>query len=114
MNDDEIVLEECTDEGFAVFSDCEVEYPCVFIDGISSNDEVEFFRQRRYTDGASVPMYCQVQNALLSLGKFDLTLESLLDLRSIFRYRLTLYKSESNSVEIDLNDPVVLMKFIKL
>lgn len=113
MND-EIILDECDDESFVAAMMERVEYPCVFLEGITSNEEIEFFRNHDTDEDTSVRAYCSVAGEPISLGKIDLTLHALLTIRSIFDYRISLHKNRDCVITIDLNDPETLIKFIKV
>lgn len=92
-----------------------VQYPCVIVDGVTTENEFFFFRDRTIDNPEiCLPMYFECEGELVQLGQFPLCLEYLLTLRSIGDYKVTLCKSEQDRTPIDLNDPNVLMKFIKL
>lgn len=110
----DVELEVCEDEDFSDQLMEQLSYPCLFLDGVETEEEVMFFKARSVESDAALPLYCRVDNIPLSLGTFELELHSLLTLRGIFDYKLTLYKSANNKVVLDLNNPEVLMKFIRL
>lgn len=112
MDNSEIVLDECT-IGETGHSSALV-YPCILIDGVTTEEEINFFRERPFNTNTSLPLFCIVSDTVISLGALELTLFNLLDLRSIYSYNVTLCKSAENRVVLDLNDPNTLIKFIKL
>lgn len=111
---EQVNLEEYHDDVFTESMYATVEYPCVFIEGVNTEEEIAYFRSHEYLEDASVPLYTLVEGIPLEIGRIDLTLQSLLTLRSIYAYGLTLFRSRDDSVTIDLNDANVLSKFIRL
>lgn len=111
----DVVLEDCNELNDFSFMMKDVKYPCVVIEGITSNDEIEFFRNRGKETDSSLAAYMVVEGEPVSLGFFDLTLENLLAVREIYDYKLVIYKERSSEgTLIDLNDPSTLIKFIRL
>lgn len=103
------------DDLFEPINDREMQYPCIAIYGIETENEFLFFRDRIVKDDSvCLPMYFECEGQLVELGKFPLTLDFLLALRSIGDYTIFLCSSESEKKQIDLNDPDTLIKFIKL
>lgn len=94
-----------------------VNYPCGIITGISSTHEVEYLKNCKCDESASLPLYINYEGLVLPMGNIELSLNYLLMLRTLDvgrEYKLKIYKSEDNFTEIDLNDPNTLIKFIKL
>lgn len=112
--DNVVELDEYVDNDLEDFAMENVQYPCIFIDGITTEEEVQFFRSKERDVNTSLPMYCMIEGIPLSLGRLELSLDSLLELRSLFDYKITLYRSINDKVPIDLNDAQQLIKFIKL
>lgn len=111
---DVIELIECREDEYAEVLKGNMEYPCVVVEGITSNDEVEFFRRRQGSDEYGVMAYMMAGDEPISLGRFDLVLDNLLTVKSLFDYQITLYRQKGDAVKIDLNDAETLIKFIKL
>ena len=111
---EEVVLDEYVDDSFAEHLRSKMVYPCVLLGGITSNEEIEFFRNRKTDEDVSVTAYCMVDGEPINLGQIELTLNGLLFLRSIFPYEVQLCISEEKFVKIDLNDPKDLMRYIRL
>lgn len=111
--EDALNLEVCSDDS-ATDILAGVEYPCLMIDGITSEEEIFFFRDRSVSSDASLPLYCVIENVPLKIGTCELELKALLSLKGIFDYKLTLCKDAEHRIELDLNNPTVLMKFIRL
>lgn len=107
-------LEECNDLEFEEMVGELLEYPCVFLYGVTSEEELTFFRKRKVSSEVSVKMYTSVDGTPLDLGFLELTLDSLLAIRSIFDYKLTLCRAKGKVTEIDLDNPEELIKFIRL
>ena len=110
----EVQLEEYNDLDSASFLLDELEYPFVTIEGITSNEEIEFFRKRGVKTESSIQAYFIANGEPISLGYFDLVLKNLLAISGIFDYGLILHKSKEESIRIDLKDADTLIKFIKL
>lgn len=91
-----------------------VQYPCLFIEGVTSEEEVIFLKNRKHETDLCLPLYCKVEGVPVEIGEFEMTLDSLLTLRSVFDYQLFLHKAVGVVTEIDLNDTNTLLKFIRL
>lgn len=92
-----------------------MEYPSVLIEGITSVEEFKFFHERSFSEaGQILPLYCCIEGTPIKVGNLELSMESLLSIRMISCYSLYIQFSETKNVEIDLNDPLALVKFIKL
>ncbi|MEY8333063.1 hypothetical protein AALB53_08165 [Lachnospiraceae bacterium 47-T17] len=113
MND-EVVLEEYNDYEFRQEMMKSVEYPSVFLTGISTLEELNFFKNRPYSENYSLPLYSIVDGQVYKIGMLDLSLDSLLSLRVIFNYEVVLLSDKDNSINLNLNDADTLIKFIKL
>ncbi len=108
----DIELEEYVEDNDIVMRG--LKYPCLFIDGVTSEEEVNFLKGRKNSSGMCLPLYCSVDGVPIEIGEFEMTLDSLLILRSIFDYKLYLHKAIGVITEIDLNDTSTLLKFIRL
>lgn len=91
----------------------EVEYPYVRIDGIESEEEFMFFRNRNFGRVGEIPLYCLVDGTLVRIGTFQLSVDSLLAVRNIADYKLTIVVGPEKEKPIDLNDPETIIKFIE-
>lgn len=111
---DDLELEEFTDDEFRAAMLKDVTYPAIFITGITTLEELEFFKNRQYNAELALPLYGELYGQIHKIGMLDLTLDSLLSLRSIFHYELELRTGIDNVVSLDLDDPETLIKFIKL
>ena len=90
-------------------------FPCILLDGIETENEFLFFKNRAVDDPElCVPMYFACENEKVKLGAFSLTLDFLLMLRSIGDYTVWLYTDADMRKQIDLNDAETLLKFVKL
>lgn len=106
---------EAVDDLLSFDSSGEMEYPCIVISGITTENEYLFFSQRTVTEeDACLKMYFECEGEMVELGQFPLTLNFLLSLRSIGNYEIQLHSNASKYKIIDLNDADTLMKFIKL
>ena len=112
--EDILNLDVCSDGSFDASVWKDIKYPCLFIDGITSEEELRFFKESSKGSDASLPLYCNVENIPLEVGSMELELHALLALKGIFDYKLALYKSADQRIPLDLNDPNVLIKFIRL
>lgn len=111
--EEEVFLEEYVDESLEL-NKKEIEYPCVFIEGLTNTYEIEYFSKRLCNESLSFPLYCMVEGVPFNIGRFEMSLDNLLAVKRIFGYKINLHKSESSIVSIDLNDTSTLMKFIKI
>ena len=114
MPNETVELEEVND--LLVCDDTNaLEYPCIIISGITTENEYLFFSQRKVPEEcACLKMYFECEGEMVELGLFPLTLDFLLSLRSIGDYGIQLCYDETRSKFIDLNDATTLTKFIKL
>lgn len=112
--EDEVVLEEYTEEEFVNDSLASIQYPCIFIEGLTNTYEIKYFSERLCDESMSYPLYCTVEGVPFKIGNFEMSLNNLLAVRRIFGYKINLHKSQESIVNIDLDDPKTLMKFIKL
>lgn len=111
---EEVVLEEYTDDEFVEESLASIQYPCIFIEGLTNTYEIKYFSERLCDESLSYPLYCTVEGVPFKIGNFEMSLNSLLTVRRIFGYKINLHKSKDSIVNIDLDSPETLMKFIKL
>lgn len=114
IDTEEVLLEEVNDEEFTEAMSDEAIYPCIFISEITTEEEYNFFKGRKTNKEIAIPLYCVVEGRRIRLGDFELSLESLLSIRQIAVYSLTVYRTPADYSVIDLNDPIRLEKFIHL
>lgn len=88
-------------------------YPCVIMSGIHSQEEYDFFNQAEHRDN-TIPGYVEIDGVFVKMMDFDFSIDTLLKLKFLGDYKLTLYRSEDDSVQIDLGNPDFLTRFIKL
>ena len=91
-----------------------VEFPILVIEGITTEEEINYFRKNSEGKDSTLPMYCLIEGAPMKVCDFCLTLDSLLTIKSIYSYKIKLLRSRDDEVQLDLNDPSTLCKFIKL
>lgn len=91
-----------------------VEYPCAFLGGVTTEEELQFFRSKDADESTSIKLYTSVEGIPLEIGRLELTLNSLLALRSIYDYSLVIKRAKDDEVTVNLNNPEELIKFIKL
>lgn len=92
-----------------------IQYPCVFIDGIDTLEEVDFFSNLKTNDrGNILPLYIIIDGVTKRVCDFDLSFANLLLLSRMSNYKLKLFRDETNGREIDLSDPEELLLFITL
>jgi len=91
----------------------ELVYPSLLIEGVSTQEEVMFLKKHS-TGGLVLPLYVKFGNLIKCIGKFSLTLENLLLLKSIGTYDLKLCKSIDKVRDIKLDIPQELVKFVSL
>lgn len=112
--EDNIVLEEFDDSEYREQILEELQYPSIFLSGITTLDEVKFFKERAFSEGRALPIYGEIEGEYFKIGMLDLTLDSLLSLRAIFDYSIEIKYSKDEGAVLDLNDPDVLIQFIRL
>lgn len=89
-------------------------YPHVLVEGVNTEEEVNYFHKRFCDKDKSVPLYIKFDTLYKCIGSFELTLDNLLLVRSISNYKVSLMVSADKSIDIDLNNPVSLLNFITL
>ena len=111
--EDEVNLESIVDET----AYAEINYPCLLLNGASTNEEVEFLRSFNTVENNSkaIYLYCEAPQGVCEIGYIKLNLKFLLTLSRMPGYRLySLYSSTSERNEIKLDDPEFLRNFISL
>ena len=111
--EDEVNLESVVDE--ATYA--EIKYPCLLLNGASTNEEVDFLRSfsTEENDSKAIYLYCEAAQGVCEIGYVKLTLKFLLTLSRMPGYKLySLYSDTSEKNEIKLDDPKVLSNFISL
>lgn len=111
--EDDVNLESVIDES----TYAEIKYPCLLLNGASTNEEVDFLRSfsTEKNNSKAIYLYCEAAQGVCEIGYIKLTLKFLLTLSRMPGYRLySLYSDASERNEIKLDDPEVLSNFISL
>lgn len=111
--EDDVNLESVIDES----TYAEITYPCLLLNGASTNEEVDFLRSfsTEKNNSKAIYLYCEAAQGVCEIGYIKLTLKFLLTLSRMPGYRLySLYSDTSERNEIKLDDPEVLSNFISL
>ena len=111
--EDDVNLESVIDES----TYAEIKYPCLLLNGASTNQEVDFLRSfsTEKNNSKAIYLYCEAAQGVCEIGYIKLTLKFLLTLSRMPGYRLySLYSDTSERNEIKLDDPEVLSNFISL
>ena len=111
--EDDVNLESVIDES----TYAEIKYPCLLLNGASTNEEVDFLRSfsTEKNNSKAIYLYCEAAQGVCEIGYIKLTLKFLLTLSRMPGYRLyRLYSDTSERNEIKLDDPEVLSNFISL
>lgn len=111
--EDDVNLESVIDES----TYAEIKYPCLLLNGASTNEEVDFLRSfsTEKNNSKAIYLYCEAAQSVCEIGYIKLTLKFLLTLSRMPGYRLySLYSDTSERNEIKLDDPEVLSNFISL
>ena len=111
--EDDVNLESVIDES----TYAEIKYPCLLLNGASTNEEVDFLRSfsPEKNNSKAIYLYCEAAQGVCEIGYIKLTLKFLLTLSRMPGYRLySLYSDTSERNEIKLDDPEVLSNFISL
>lgn len=110
--EDYIELQEVDD--FIADDRNNVVFPHVLIEGINTEEEVNYFHKKFCDKDKSLPLYIKFDTMYRCIGNFELTLDNLLVIRSISDYKIALIVAEDKVLPVDLNDPASLIKFITL
>lgn len=111
--EDDVNLESVIDES----TYAEIKYPCLLLNGASTNEEVDFLRSfsTEKNNSKAIYLYCEAAQGVCEIGYIKLTLKFLLTLSRMPGYRLySLYSDTSERNEIKLDDPEILSNFISL
>lgn len=111
--EDDVNLESVIDES----TYAEIKYPCLLLNGASTNEEVDFLRSfsTEKNNSKAIYLYCEAAQGVCEIGYIKLTPKFLLTLSRMPGYRLySLYSDTSERNEIKLDDPEVLSNFISL
>ena len=111
--EDDVNLESVIDES----TYAEIKYPCLLLNGASTNEEVDFLRSfsTEKNNSKAIYLYGEAAQGVCEIGYIKLTLKFLLTLSRMPGYRLySLYSDTSERNEIKLDDPEVLSNFISL
>ena len=111
--EDDVNLESVIDES----TYAEIKYPCLLLNGASTNEEVDFLRSfsTEKNNSKAIYWYCEAAQGVCEIGYIKLTLKFLLTLSRMPGYRLySLYSDTSERNEIKLDDPEILSNFISL
>lgn len=111
--EDDVNLESVIDES----TYAEIKYPCLLLNGASTNEEVDFLRSfsTEKNNSKAIYLYCEAAQGVCEIGYIKLTLKFLLTLSRMPGYRLySLYSYTSERNEIKLDDPEILSNFISL
>ena len=111
--EDDVNLESVIDES----TYAEIKYPCLLLNGASTNEEVDFLRSfsTEKNNSKAIYLYCEAAQGVCEIGYIKLILKFLLTLSRMPGYRLySLYSDTSERNEIKLDDPEVLSNFISL
>lgn len=111
--EDDVNLESVIDEP----TYAEIKYPCLLLNGASTNEEVDFLRSfsTEKNNSKAIYLYCEAAQGVCEIGYIKLTLKFLLTLSRMPGYRLySLYSDTSERNEIKLDDPEILSNFISL
>lgn len=109
---DTVELQEVDD--FIPESSEGMKFPCIIIEGITTEEEVLYFNSKFCDTNKSLPLYIEFDGVFKKIGTFELSLDNLLVVRSIDEYKIKLATSKEKLIEIDLESPDNLIKFITL
>lgn len=109
---DAVELQEVDD--FIPKSSDDMKFPCIIIEGVTTEEEVLYFNSKFCDANKSLPLYIEFDGIFKKIGSFELTLDNLLVVRSIDRYKIKLATSKEKLVDIDTESPDNLIKFITL
>lgn len=102
------------DEGGSDGSSDKLVYPSVIIEGIELTEEIQFLFNYEFDASKSIPLFVKSFGVIKRIGSIEFTLDAFQLIRMIADYKLTLMKTPTDKVCLDLNDPNTLIKLIKL
>lgn len=89
-----------------------IDIPSVVIEGISSIEEVDFFRKNKVDRRKSLPLFCLINNTYKRIGFFEISLDSLISLKQIFGgYKVYIAKQDGMK-RLDLESEATFLKMI--
>lgn len=91
-----------------------LQYPCLVIRNLQLECEIEFLKMRVGDTSKSLQAYAVVDGEYIDVGAIELTLESIMTLRSINDYQVILYRSLDDYSNIDLNDPKTYINLLSI
>lgn len=100
-------------DSFEEYAD--VVYPCLIINGATSQEEVNFLKRFQVSkeDSKAIFLYCEASQGVIEIGHVELSLQFLLTLSRMPGYKLfSVFSEESTKQEINLTNPEVLINFI--
>lgn len=99
------------------FEEVELNYPCVVLEGVTTSYEIDFLAHTNYPQDEALPLYVIYEGIFLALGTIGFSCESLLQLSLLDikqEYSVKLCKAKGEEISIDIHDPYMLEKLIKL
>lgn len=102
------------DEGSSDVSSDKLVYPSIIIEGVELVEEIQFLFNYEFDASKSIPLFVKSFGVIKRIGSIELTLDAFQLIRTIADYKLTLMKTPTDMVNLDLNDPNTLIKLIKL
>lgn len=96
-------------------NDISIDYPSIILEGITSKEEVDYFREIITSSDNLLPLYCKIGSKYKKLGYININLDTFIMIRNISKeYKVYLAKSKDIISEIDLNKTETYLKLIKI
>lgn len=89
------------------------EYPCLIVEGLSTEQELNFFSNYCENSPDALPLYTFVGEMYIPVGYLELTLKTVLAVQSIYPYKFELAKSAEDRRSLDFTDSTFLEKLIR-
>jgi hypothetical protein len=90
----------------------QLETPCVVIKNVMLDQEIVYLQSKVSNDETSVALYVEFEGENIKIGRIDLTMDNLLSLSTLLKYEMSLHLPDGRIA--DLNDPQILMNFIRI
>lgn len=113
--EDELGLVELDDEEVSdAFRSDKLCFPCIILEGIKTAEELQFLANHAFDVNCALPMFIKHCGVTKRAGSIDMTLVAMQGLGAIAAYKVTLCKTPTDQVTLDLADPGTLIKFIRI
>lgn len=110
----QVSLNVYSDDEFKQAMSCDLKFPCLYLKGLETEEELNYFRNKHWEEDSLVPLYCELEGTSFFITDINLDATALLLLHEMGNYQLSLFKNDSVRIPINLDEPSDIIKFIKL